>query len=346
MTSIKEIRDYLTGYDGAPMRIMEICGSHTAAIAKNGLRHLLSKQIELISGPGCPVCVTPTAYVDEAIKLAKMPGKCLVTFGDLLRVPGSKRSLSEAKGEGARAEMVYSPMDVLTLSEREPETEFIFAAIGFETTIPVYALLVDTLIREDRKNIKLLTALKTMPPAVDFMMEQGAEIDGFLAPGHVSVITGSNVFRPLAEKYEIPFGVAGFSGEELLIALHGILNARGQGKVMNFYPSVVTESGNEKALAMMDRYFEKTDAMWRGIGVIPGSGLKLREEYLRFDSGSEGLDTDQPGNKACCCDRVLTGRMRPEECPLFANVCTPLHPQGACMVSEEGSCNTVIRYGR
>ncbi len=346
MIALKEIRDYLAGYDGGPMRIMEICGSHTAAIAKNGLRHLLSKEIELISGPGCPVCVTPTAYVDEAIRLAKAPGKCLVTFGDLLRVPGSKTSLSGAKSDGVRTEMVYSPMDVLALSEREPETEFVFAAIGFETTIPVYALLLETLIREDRKNIRLLTALKTMPPAVDFMMRKGAEIDGFLAPGHVSVITGSNAFRPLAERYGIPFGVAGFSGEELLVALHGIVKARGQGKVMNFYPSVVTENGNEKALALMDRYFEKTDAVWRGIGQIPGSGLKLREEYRCYDAGSEGLDIDQPQNKACCCDRVLTGRMRPEECPLFGNACTPLHPQGACMVSEEGSCNTVIRYGR
>lgn len=344
MTELGEIKEFLSHYEGPPMRIMEICGSHTAAIAKNGIRSLLSERIELVSGPGCPVCVTPTAYVDRAIELAGTEGKCLVTFGDLIRVPGSARSLAEAKGEGARVEMVYSPMDVLSLAEKAPETEFIFAAIGFETTTPVYALLLDTLVKEKRRNVRLLTALKTMPPAVSYLMEQGAGMDGFLAPGHVSVIIGSEVFRPLSEHYQIPFGVAGFTGEELLQALYGIVKARNRGTVMNFYPSVVTAEGNQRAKALIMQYFKPADAVWRGIGVIPGSGLFLREQYREYDAGSRNLMLDQPRNKACCCDQVLIGKLRPSDCPLFGSVCTPLTPQGACMVSEEGSCNAAIRY--
>lgn len=326
------------------MRIMEICGSHTAAIAKNGIRSLLSDKIELISGPGCPVCVTPTAYVDRAITLAETPGNVVVTFGDLMRVPGSTYSLAEAKGSGARVEMVYSPLDILALAEKEPETTFIFAAIGFETTTPVYALLVDTLVREQIQNVKLLTALKTMPPVVEKLLSDGVEIHGFLAPGHVSVVTGSRAFQPLAEKYALPFGVAGFSGEELLTALYGIVKARGEGKVFNFYPAVVTEEGNLRAQELVEKYFVVGDATWRGLGEIAGSGLYLREEYARYDAGSRGLSEDQKKNKACRCDRVLTGRVKPKECPLFGSVCTPLTPQGACMVSEEGSCNAAYRY--
>lgn len=344
MKSLAAAREFLRSYDGPKMRIMEICGSHTAAIAKNGIRSLLSDQIELISGPGCPVCVTPTAYIDRAIALAKTERTCLITFGDLPRVPGSKESLSEAKGEGARVAMVYSPLDVLALAKEEPDTTFVFAAIGFETTAPVYALLLDTILCDGCRNIKLLTALKTMPPAVETLLSGGAKIDGFLAPGHVCVVTGSDAFLPLAVRHRIPFGVAGFSGEELLIALAGIVEARGQGCVKNFYPSVVTARGNEKAQALMRTYFTPADAVWRGLGEIPGSGLLLRAEFAELDAGSLDLTEDQKSNPACRCDRVLTGKIKPQQCPLFGTVCTPLTPQGACMVSEEGSCNSAARY--
>lgn len=346
MSELSEIRDFLAGYDGPEMRIMEVCGSHTVSIAKNGIRGLLSKKIQLISGPGCPVCVTPTAYVDRAIEIALTAGKCLVTFGDLIRVPGSLETLAAAKGRGARVEMVYSPLDILALSEKEPETVFVFAAIGFETTTPVYALLLDAIVRERRRNIRLLTALKTMPPVIRTLLEQGADVQGFLAPGHVSVVTGSRAFVPLAKTYGLPFGVAGFSGEELLQALYGIVRAYGQGRVMNFYPSVVTETGNEKAQELMARYFTQSDAVWRGLGSIPGSGLVLRDEYVEYDAGSIALSEDKKSNPACRCDRVLTGRMQPEGCPLFGRGCTPLKPQGACMVSEEGACNAAYRFGR
>lgn len=344
MTDLKRMRSFLSKYDGPELRLMEICGSHTAAIAKNGIKEILSPSIRLISGPGCPVCVTPTAYVDRAIALAKRENTCLVTFGDLMRVPGSKETLSAAKGAGAAVEMVYAPSDVIALAKKEPGTVFVFAAIGFETTTPVYALLVEELLREKVTNVKLLTALKTMPEAVTYLLDNGAGLQGFLAPGHVCAVTGSEVFAPLAKKYGIPFAVAGFSGEELLAALCGLVCMRGEGIVRNFYPSVVTPEGNRKAGILTERYFEKTDASWRGLGMIAGSGLMLRKEYAAFDAGSANLHEDRQQNPACRCGQVLTGKSAPSDCPLFGKRCTPLTPQGACMVSEEGSCHTAIRF--
>lgn len=337
---LDEIKEFLSGYDGPEINIMEVCGSHTGAIAKNGIPGMLSDKIHLLSGPGCPVCVTPSSYVDRLIELSLTPGTAVATFGDLIRVPGSERSLSEAKGEGARVIMLYSPLDILALAEKEPQTTFVFAAVGFETTTPVYALLMDQLVSRGVNNVKLLTAIKTMPEVIDYLMANGAEISGFLAPGHVSVVTGADVFKPLADKYQMPFAVAGFKGTELLVALAGLVKQIGCPKVMNFYPQVVTASGNQKALALIDRYFEPADAVWRGLGTVAGSGRVLRAEFSRFDAGSAALSEDVKVNKACCCDRVLMGRMKPTECPLFGRVCTPIKPQGACMVSTEGSCHS------
>jgi len=345
-----QMRDYLKNYEGPDIRIMEVCGSHTGAISKNGIRGMLSSKIHLISGPGCPVCVTPTAYVDKLVELAMTPGVCVVCFGDMLRVPGSRYSLSEVSGMGGRAVMVYSPMDIFGMAEQEPNTMFVFAAIGFETTTPVYALMLDEIIERGFQNIKLLTALKTMPGVIDHLCDHGMRIDAFLAPGHVAAVTGSSLFVPLAKKHRIPFGVAGFEGEEILEALCGIVKVC-QKKlqepesvsdfqlVMNFYPSVVTEEGNKKAQELVDRYFICSDASWRGMGMIPGTGMELRKEYRAYDAGSDGLHEDHKRNQACCCDQVLMGNMEPKACPLFGKICTPLTPQGACMVSEEGSCH-------
>ena len=238
--------------------------------------------------------------------------------------------------------MVYSPMDIVELAEREPETIFVFAAVGFETTTPVYALLLEEIIEKDLKNVKLLTALKTMPGVIRYLCENGAGIDGFLAPGHVAVVTGSNEFLPLAEKYSIPFGVSGFEGKEILQTLCGLVKAKGLGKVMNFYPKVVSENGNETAKKMVDKYFEKADAAWRGMGMIPQTGMVLRNEYAIYDAGSKELSEDNKRNKACCCDKILMGKMKPKQCPLFGKTCKPLTPQGACMVSEEGSCRSAL----
>ena len=334
----KEIIDYLKNYDGPEINIMEVCGSHTAAIAKNGIPGMLSPKIHLISGPGCPVCVTPSAYVDKLLELAENPKNCIATFGDLIRVPGSTKNLSIASGEGARVEMVYSPMDVISLAKENPDTNYIFAAVGFETTTPVYALLMETLIQEKIENVQLLTAIKTMPEVIRYLCESGAPIDAFIAPGHVSVVTGTKIYEPIAEEFQIPFGVAGFEGKELLAAIYSIVRSYGKGRVMNFYPSVVREDGNPQARAMIDKYFIVHDCAWRGMGIVPGSGKVLREEYRYLDAGSIGLDEDHKANPACSCDRVLMGKIRPYECPLFGKICNPLNPQGACMVSTEGSC--------
>ena len=358
--SLAEMRDFLANYNGEKLHIMEVCGSHTAAISKNGIRGLLSPQIQLISGPGCPVCVTPTAYVDKLVELALTPNTCVVTFGDMLRVPGSKYCLSEISGQGGRAVMVYSPMDIFAMAEKEPQTTFVFAAVGFETTTPVYALLLEEIIEKNIENIKLLTALKTMPGVIEYLCENGATIEGYLAPGHVAAVTGSKLFAPLAEKYGIPFVVSGFEGEEILEALCELVEVAGftaeedavrqmsssvkSGKqlVINCYPSVVSEEGNLKAQQLVSKYFVSSDAAWRGMGVISGTGMELRPEYAKYDAGSQGLNEDNKRNKACCCDQILMGKMQPQQCPLFGKVCKPLTPQGACMVSTEGSCHSAF----
>lgn len=335
---MNQIKEYLLHYNGPSVHIMEVCGSHTAAIAKEGIPSLLSPRIHLISGPGCPVCVTPTAYIDRLIELSMQPDTCVVTFGDLLRVPGNRKSLAQVKGQGARVEMVYSPLDTVELAKKEPETTFVFAAVGFETTAPVYAVLMDQILEENIDNIRLLTALKTMPEVIGSLLDGNAALDGFLAPGHVSVVTGSDIFIPLAERYQVPFGVAGFQGSEILLALYGIVKARKQGRVMNFYPSVVTPQGNLEAQGLVDKYFEKTDAVWRGMGMVPRSGKVLRPRYRQYDAGSRELTADNKSNPSCRCDQILMGKLRPAQCSLFGKACTPLHPQGACMVSAEGNC--------
>ena len=335
---LQEIIRALREYDGEEVRIMEICGSHTAAISKCGIRSLLSPKIKLISGPGCPVCVTPSAYIDKLIELSKKADTCVVSFGDMLRVPGSKSSLSAAKGEGGRVKMVYSPIDVVRLAQENLGTEYVFAAVGFETTTPLYADLIEELEEYEINNVKLLTALKTMPAAVDELCREDKVIDGFLAPGHVCSVSGSDLFKPLAEKYSIPFVVGGFEGEELLLAIHALVMNRGRGEVINCYTKAVTADGNKIAKEMVDKYFISMDACWRGMGMIEGSGMRIRDEYIKYDAGSKDLTEDIKLNESCKCGEILTGKREPGACPLFGKLCTPFTPQGACMVSEEGSC--------
>ncbi len=342
MMELDDIVAYLKSYheSNRKLTIMEVCGSHTAAIAKFGIREIISEQIHLISGPGCPVCVTPTAYIDRLIELSKGQHTCVVTFGDLLRVPGSAQTLNQAKAEGGAVQMVYAPVDMLGLAAKNPQITYVFAAVGFETTAPVYTLLLEEAKRRGLTNVKLLTALKTMPSALAWLCQNGARIDGFLAPGHVSAIMGSELFEPLASEYQKPFGVAGFGAEELLIAIYGLVAQIKSGKydVCNYYPAVVTAEGNLIAQEKLAEYFEAGDATWRGMGNISGSGLYLKECYQEFDAGSRNLTADQKMNQHCCCDQVLMGKMESQQCPLFRKACTPAKPQGACMVSLEGSC--------
>ena len=337
---IQQIVDFLRNYDGRKVRLMEVCGSHTHAIAKHGIRDLLSPNIELLSGPGCPVCVTPTAYIDRLIELCLTKDTTVVTFGDLLRVPGSKESLNEAKGRGGSVEMVYSPMDVLGLAKENPKRQYVFAAVGFETTAPVYTLLLDNIIAQGLDNIKILTALKTMPGAISYLCDNGAAIDGFIAPGHVSAVTGADYFNGLADKYQIPFAVSGFGAKELVIAIYGLVQMiiKNQPQVKNYYTSVVDQGQNDIIVSQLNKYFQTADVVWRGMGAIPSSGLLLKKEYSEFDAGSFGLDEDNKRNKACRCGDILMGKAKPADCPLFGRVCTPMSPEGACMVSEEGSC--------
>ncbi len=338
---VRELRDY----DGEEIRIMEVCGTHTAAISESGIPSMLSPKIKLISGPGCPVCVTVTAVIDRLIELSMQPETCVLTFGDLIRVRGTVKSLSDAKADGANVKMVYSPMETVKMADENPDVTFVFAAIGFETTTPVYALVIDEAIRLGIRNLKLLTSLKTMPEVIRWVVNDGGNIDGFIAPGHVAAVTGGKVFNDLSKEMNIPFVVSGFEGEQLLFTIYSLIKMKGRKGYKNLYKSVVTEEGNLKAKELVNRYFEVSDASWRGMGKIPGSGMILKKEYCDFDAGSYGLDEDNmpPG---CRCASVLVGHIAPYECPLYGKSCSPDNAHGACMVSTEGSCYNYYISGR
>lgn len=337
MDKFKEIADFLRNYDGDPVTLMEVCGTHTGAIAENGIEQMLSEKIRLITGPGCPVCVTVSSYIDRLCELSLQPDTCVCSFGDMIRVPSKNGCLRDAEARGGRVMMLYSPLELLEIAKKEPLTTFVFAAVGFETTTPLYALLIEEAIKQGVENIKLLCALKTMPAVIDKVLGLSGEITGMIAPGHVSVITGSDIFKAPAEKFGIPFVVAGFEGKQLLAAIWALVRLQGQGVVKNLYPEAVSCDENEGAVNLVSKYFEPTSAAWRGLGMIENSGLRLRDEFARFDAGSDGIYEDFVPN-GCSCAQVIAGLKRPEECPLFGKVCTPLSPVGACMVSHEGSC--------
>ena len=335
----------LKNYNGRPIRLMEVCGTHTAAISENGIPSLLSDKIKLISGPGCPVCVTVTAVIDRLIELSLMENTCVLTFGDLIRVKGTNGSLADAKGDGADVKMVYSPMDSIRLAKENPSKNFVFAAIGFETTTPVYALLIEEAKKLGLKNLKILTSLKTMPEVIRWVVKNGSDIDGFIAPGHVAAVTGGKIFEELSKELGIPFVVSGFEGEQLLLTIYSLVKMAGKGGYKNLYKSVVTDEGNLQAKEIVNKYFEESDSSWRGMGKIKGSGMILRPEYIDFDAGSIGLDEDhEPAG--CRCASVLVGAISPHECPLFGKKCTPDNAHGACMVSTEGSCYNYFISGR
>ena len=327
---------YLKNYDGPALRVMEVCGTHTAAIFRSGIRSFLSPKIRLVSGPGCPVCVTAPAYIDRCIEICLTPGHELLCFGDLMKVPGTERTLSDAGGMGGRVRMVWSPFDALALAEKDPSTTFVVAAIGFETTTPAFGLLLEEAETRGLGNIKLLTSLKSALAAIDWICAMGETIDAFLCPGHVSVITGADAYIPLAEKYGKPFVVAGFESEHLLAAIRAAVMdaAEGRGGVRNFYTEAVSASGNTKALEITSKYFELGDADWRGLGNVADSGYYLKEAYREYGDGS----FSGHGDENCKCGDIILGRIDPNECPLFGSQCTPSHPVGPCMVSSEGAC--------
>ena len=341
---ITKVIDYLKGYDGRPLKLMEVCGTHTAAIFKNGIRQLISPKISLISGPGCPVCVTPTDYIDACVAFAKEDGCELMTFGDMMKVPGTSGSLSENKTD-ADIRVMYSPFEAIEKAKREPEKTFGIAAVGFETTVPAYALLMKQAKAEGIENIRLITALKTVLPALEWICENEGDVDGFICPGHVSVVTGIHVYDEMAERYNKPFVVAGFEAEHILATIYRIVRQieEGKGQSENLYRNAVRDDGNAKAIAAIEEVFEGGPAMWRGLGMIEDSGLYLRDEYASYDGGSKDLTSDMELPSSCRCGDVIVGRISPDECPMFGEGCDPIHPYGPCMVSAEGSCGIWFR---
>ena len=340
MKTLEQIKDELLHYEGDTIKIMEVCGTHTGSIFKNGIRSLLSPKIQLISGPGCPVCVTAATYVDHLVDYAMMEKHCVLTFGDMMKVKGNRMSLTQAKAAGGRVSILYSPLAAIKIALEDKDTQYVFAAVGFETTTPIYALMLEEIMNNDIKNLKLMISIKTIIPALSFICENEKNIDAFLCPGHVSVITGSSVYKQLAQRYQKPFVVAGFEGEHILAAVYEIVKQIQNHKpgVKNLYVSAVSEEGNQKAIAMIHQYFETSDDDWRGIGIIKDSAMKLKEAYRQYDAGSEYEQVSEELPNGCRCRDVILGRIHPVDCPLFQKVCTPLNAVGPCMVSTEGAC--------
>ncbi len=345
MSTIEETRAFLENYDGPDFRIMEVCGTHTHEIFRQGIRRILSPKISLISGPGCPVCVTPVSFIDEAVFLALEKGCTITTFGDLVRVPGSKMSLAGARAKGAKIKVVYAPFDAVKIAQENPEEQVVFLSVGFETTTPSDVIAVKKAMTAGLKNFSILTANKTMPGAYEAM---GKSCDAFLYPGHVHAVTGTQICKDMCEK-GISGVIAGFTGSELLTALAVAAKKHAEGKpfFVNCYPRVVKDEGSPAAVAMVDRFMEPCDAEWRGIGTIPMSGMQLRDEYAEFDARKKyGVPDLKPEYKtACRCGDVLQGKITPNQCPLFGKACNPDHPVGACMVSDEGACSAFYMYG-
>ena len=340
MKTLSEVCTALKNYDGKKIRIMEVCGTHTSAIFKNGIRDIISPKIELISGPGCPVCVTGESYIDKLVDFSLTDGVCVLTFGDMMKVKGSRFSLTMAKAQGGNADIFYSPFTVIEKAKSSPETLFIIAAVGFETTIPIYALLLESIIKDNIKNIRLMISVKTIIPALEFICENENGIDAFLCPGHVSVIIGSKPYEALACRFKKPFVISGFEGEHILASIYEILFQleKKNFQMKNLYKSVVNYSGNQNALDIIHKYFEPKDEYWRGIGIIKGSGLKLKNEYSFFDAGSDIAENIPQNSHGCSCTDIILGRKKPTECPLFAKTCTPGNAIGPCMISSEGAC--------
>ncbi|MBN1178240.1 MAG: hydrogenase formation protein HypD [Anaerolineae bacterium] len=333
-----------------PARLMEFCGGHTHAILRFGIPSLLPETVDLRSGPGCPVCVTAAGDLDRAIALAQVPDVILTTFGDMIRVPGSRLSLAQAKAQGADVRVVYSPLDALRIAQETPARPVIFLGVGFETTAPMVASTVLAAEAAGVRNFTVFSTHKLTPPATRAILAAGeVALDGIIGPGHVTTVIGAAAWRFLPQEYAIPCAIAGFEPLDLLRAILSLVEMVEQGRadVTNTYARSVRLEGNAPALAALERVFEVADVEWRGFGVVPASGLALREAYARFDA-ARAFPVDVPPAKelpGCRCGEVLRGVLLPTECALFARVCTPQNPTGPCMVSAEGACAAYYRYG-
>lgn len=328
-------------------KIMEVCGTHTVSLFRSGLRDLLKDYVEVISGPGCPVCVTPDSFIDKAISLSKKKDFIITTFGDMVRVPGSKSSLEKERANGADVRVVFSPLDSLTIAEENPSKKVCMLGVGFETTSPSLAFTIIQAKRKKLKNFFMLSAPKLIPPALSALLDERIGIHGFILPGHVSAVIGSKAYKILEER-SIPGVITGFEPLDLVQGIYMILRQieRNEGKVEIQYKRVVKEEGNEKALKTLNEVFEPVDSEWRGLGMIPKSGLKIKDLYSEFDVERVfPLEIEKSEeNPACKCGDVLKGIANPEDCPLFRKVCNPENPVGACMVSSEGTCSAWYKY--
>ncbi len=331
------------------LRLMEVCGTHTMSIFRHGIRSVLPTGITLLSGPGCPVCVTAQKDIDAFVAFSRKENLIVTTFGDLMRVPGSGSTLAKENASGADVRMVYSIFDAVAIAKTNPDKEVVFCAVGFETTIPTIAAGILGAMDQGVKNFSIYSANKLTPPALAALMEtDGVNIDGFILPGHVSVITGTTAYRPVFEKYNIPSVIAGFEPVDILKAVHMLVrqNETGTPALENAYARAVAEDGNAKARTIMNQVFEVCDASWRGIGHIPQSGMTLKPEFNAFNAALKfDMDLpDVPEPKGCACGDILMGLKTPEACALYKKACTPMHPVGPCMVSSEGACAAYYKY--
>ena len=351
MRSAEEILRAIRELKPEPVKLMEVCGTHTMAIARAGIKSLLPEGVELLSGPGCPVCVTPAEVIDQILDLSMEPGVILTSYGDMLRVPGSTPgdSLLRRRALGARVEIVYSPMDAIEIAKAHPEKEVVFLGVGFETTAPGTAAAALSAGEQGVKNFSVWSMLKLVEPALRALMAMdGFSVQGFLCPGHVATIIGEKGFRFLPEEYGMPAVISGFEPEDILLSVYGLLKQirEGNPRVQNEYKRAVAENGNVLAQRMLARAFEPRTDLWRGLGSIEKSGLGLREELRELDAQRRFGLTELPPPKptACRCGDVITGRMGPQGCPLFGKRCTPEDPVGPCMVSSEGACAAAYKY--
>jgi hydrogenase expression/formation protein HypD len=346
----RAVAEAINAHSTRPVRLMEFCGGHTHAILRFGIPHLLPSTIELRSGPGCPVCVTAAADLDHAIALAQVKDVILTTFGDMVRVPGSRTSLAQAKAEGADVRVVYSPLDALRIAHQNPGRPVVFLGVGFETTAPMVGSAVLAAEAQGLGNFYVFSTHKLTPPATHAILDAGeVALDGIIGPGHVTTVIGSDGWRFLPDDYGIPCAVAGFEPLDILRAVLALVEMieAGQPAVSNTYARSVHAAGNAAAQQAMAQVFEIVDAEWRGLGTVPASGLKVRETYARFDAARAFQVAVPPAHEppGCRCGEVLRGVLLPTECALFARVCTPQNPIGPCMVSAEGACAAYHQYG-
>ena len=349
------LMDEILTHPGKPVRLMEFCGGHTHAIMRYGIRQALTPQVQLSSGPGCPVCVTADRDIDYTIALAQLPGVTVATFGDMVRVPGTRSSLQEARAQGARVQIVYSALDALELARRNPQQAVVMLGIGFETTAPTVAASLAQAEAEGLRNYYVYSMHKLTPPAMRAILDAGeVRVDGVIGPGHVTSIIGWKAWEFLPHDYHIPCAVSGFEPLDILQAVRVLVQDIGVGHatVANPYSRGVTAQGNRVAQELLAQVFDVSAASWRGLGEIPASGLALRSKYaahdarLAFDVPEEALEGQLSAmQRGCRCGEVLRAVMAPPECPLFGRVCTPARPVGPCMVSAEGSCAAYYRYG-